>query len=356
MTSAVVGCGRIGALHAAAVRRETDVTRRWVFDLDRKMAERVARTHGAEVWQGGLSSLLARARPDVVHVCTPPASHAAIAAEALAAGAHVLVEKPMALGAAEAARLGDALRERPGALAVDHNFLFEPEMLRARRWVAEGRIGTPVALEMFYGVDSQPGGAGGPGTWTGTLPAGRFTDLLPHGLYLVRHFLGDVRSLATRTASAPSGTTSSPTELGVMLECARGLGVIRVSLGTVPWELACILRGDEGMVCVDFARQRAVLSRPGTGSRRLAQLRVAAEVGAQVALGTLARAAGKASGRLRGYPGMRALVARFYASLRAGTPPPVSWSEGAAVAVLLERIASRMAGQTGTVVPLPPRG
>ena len=44
-----------------------------------------------------MDALLAEARPDVVHVCTPPAAHVAAALAALEAGAHVYVEKPFAL-------------------------------------------------------------------------------------------------------------------------------------------------------------------------------------------------------------------------------------------------------------------
>jgi hypothetical protein len=54
---------------------------------------------------------------------------------------------------------------------------------------------------------------------------------------------------------------------------------------------------------------------------------------------------GKLSGRLRGYPGLRALVGRFYASVRDGLPPPVPFTDGAAVVAVLERVRLQLAAR-----------
>jgi len=200
----IVGCGRIGRVHAEAVRQQPGVVLR-VADRDREAARRLADVLEIPALDGEPEIALTRERPDVVHVCTPPSSHADLTVRALRAGARVLSEKPMALDAAEVALVAAALRTRPGALCVDHNFLFEPEVLRARRWVAEGRIGRVVSTDVFYGVDAAVGAAGGPGAWASTLPGGRFTDLLPHGLYLLRHFLGDFEELSARAGAHAAG-------------------------------------------------------------------------------------------------------------------------------------------------------
>ena len=339
MTVAIIGCGRIGRVHAAALRAAGGTPRLVVCDPNAEAAARAAASFGAAEWYADTSQLLAAERPNVVHVCTPPATHVPVAVRALEIGAHVLVEKPMALDSTETARLWAALRTRPGALCVDHNFLFEPEMLTARRWVAEGRIGTVFAADVFYGVDQMPGDPG-PGAWAGELPGGRFTDLLPHGLYLLRHFLGELRVVS----AASNGTNGAQTELRALLEGERGLGAVHVSLATVPWELGLTLRGTGGTIRVDLARQRAIITRPVTASRRsLAVARLALSTGLQTGLGAARRVTGKLTGTLRGYPGMRALITRFHANVRADLPPPVSFADGAAVATLLARIRHRLA-------------
>jgi predicted dehydrogenase len=341
MKVAIIGYGRIGRVHAAAVRAEPDVERLAICDPAVATPEASTIAGGTPVY-GDVDTMLAALHPDVVHVCTPPATHAMLAARALRAGARVYVEKPMALTSEECGRLAAALRNDPGALCVGHNFLFEPEVLLARRWVAEGRIGRVASVDAFYGVDTLAGVAG-PGAWSGALPGGRFTDLLPHPIYLTTHFLGAVRGVSARWRG--EGGDADPSELGAVLECDHGVGMIHVSLATVPWELGITLRGTLGTIRVDLARQRAVLVRPGRGPRQLAALHTAASVGVQTARSGIRRLTGKLSGALRGYPGIRGLVARFYASLRDGLPPPVSFSDGAAVVSVLERVRLQLAAR-----------
>ena len=336
MKVAVVGCGRIGRVHAAAVRDLATGAALVFCDPDEDAARRTAASFGGGAVYRSVDDCLAAERPAVVHVCTPPDTHADLAIQALSAGAAVLMEKPLALSRAQTAMIAAALRERPGALCVDHNFLFEPCMRSARGWVSSGRIGRVLAADVFYGVDPLPGDAG-PGAWAKALPGGRFTDVLPHAIYLARHFVGDVERVAACDGAGPAGLT----DLGVTLACRRGLASLRVSLAATPWELAVVLRGEEGTIRVDLARQRAVLVRAPRGAgRRTTQLRVAAATAAQTAFGVVDRALGKATGRLRGYPGMRALIAAFHRSVRDGLPPPVTFEDGAAVVAALETIGA----------------
>jgi predicted dehydrogenase len=341
MKVAIIGFGRIGRVHAAAVRAEPDVERLAICDPAIATPEAGMIGSGTAVY-GDVDAMLASLCPDVVHVCTPPATHASLAARALRTGARVYVEKPMALTTEECGRVAAALRHDPAALCVGHNFLFEPEVLLARRWVADGRIGRLASVDVFYGVDTL-GGVAGPGAWSGALPGGRFTDLLPHPIYLTAHFLGAVRGVSARWRGA--GADTEPSELGAVLECERGVGIVHVSLATVPWELGITLRGTQGTIRVDLARQRAVLVHPGRGPRQVAALHSAASVGMQTARATVRRVTGKLSGALRGYPGLRGLVARFYASIRDGLPPPVSFADGAAVVSVLERMRLQLAAR-----------
>ncbi len=340
MKVAIIGYGRIGRVHAAAVRGEPDVSRLVICDPALTAPEPTDLIVGTPIF-ASVEVMLGSVRPDVVHVCTPPATHASIAVRALRTGARVLVEKPMAISTEECGRIGAALRGNPGALCVNHNFLFEPEVLLARSWVAAGRIGRIVGVDAFYGVDTLAGAAG-PGAWSGALPGGRFTDLLPHPIYLTLELLGAVRGVSARWCGEAGGEA---TELAAVLECERGLGTIRVSLSAVPWELGVILRGTHGTIRVDLARQRSTLMRPARGPRPVAAVRSAASVGAQTVAGNLRRGGGKLSGRLRGYPGLRALVGRFYASVREGLPPPVAFGDGAAVVAVLERIRLQLAAR-----------
>ncbi|HYF64207.1 MAG TPA: Gfo/Idh/MocA family oxidoreductase, partial [Herpetosiphonaceae bacterium] len=75
---------------------------------------------------------------DLVSIVTPPATHREMALAALAAGKHVLCEKPTALDAAEAAAMAEAAAARPGQLAlIDHELRFHPAFRAARAALAE---------------------------------------------------------------------------------------------------------------------------------------------------------------------------------------------------------------------------
>jgi len=143
----------------------------------------------------------------------------------------------------------------------------------------------------------------------------------------------------------------------VVARCRRGLGSVRVSLAAAPWALECVLRGTAGTIRVDLARQRALLARASTGgNRRLALVRTAVAASAQTTAGMLERLAGKASGRLRGYPGMRTLIARWYGAIRHGEAPPVPFRDGAAVALALEDVRAALSAHDRAPEVVPLRG
>lgn len=80
---------------------------------------------------------------EAVVIATPPASHAPLALEALAAGKHVLVEKPLATSLADAERLVAAAAAAGRTLMVGHTYEHNPAVEALRRLVASGELGRP---------------------------------------------------------------------------------------------------------------------------------------------------------------------------------------------------------------------
>ncbi len=130
-TVAVVGCGRIGRVHAANLKGRA----RLVFASRRaRSAREFARRFGGEA-AADLGAVLARDDVTGVVLATPPEDHAEQARAALAAGKRVLVEKPLVAHPAELAVIANALRGRPpGALMVAENYLYKPLLREASRW------------------------------------------------------------------------------------------------------------------------------------------------------------------------------------------------------------------------------
>jgi UDP-N-acetyl-2-amino-2-deoxyglucuronate dehydrogenase len=103
-TAAIIGCGDVSVVHAEALRALPDVELVAVGDPDPGRRAAAAESYGVPGFADH-HTLLDRVRPDVVHISTPHHTHAGLAVDALAAGVHVVLEKPVAATLAEADRL-----------------------------------------------------------------------------------------------------------------------------------------------------------------------------------------------------------------------------------------------------------
>ena len=138
---AVAGTGFIGPVHVEAVRR---LGHRVVGVLGSSPAKgrAAADALGVPTAYESLAALLADPAVEVVHLATPNREHFAQAKAVLDAGKHVVVEKPLAMTAAETAELVRLAAARPGQVAaVNYNVRFYPLCLDARERVRAGEIG-----------------------------------------------------------------------------------------------------------------------------------------------------------------------------------------------------------------------
>ena len=136
-----------------------------------------------------IEALLADGGVDAISINTPNYLHAPQTIAALEAGVHVLVEKPMAMNAAEAAAMLDT-SERSGALLmVAHCFRFDPEVQWLRDQVVAGRLGHIVRTRSCgVHVNWGPGGWFTQARFAG---GGAMADMGIHALDTVRFLLGD---------------------------------------------------------------------------------------------------------------------------------------------------------------------
>ena len=123
MRVAIIGAGHLGTFHARVLARLRPGQPSWIVDLDEPKAAGLAAEVGARA-TADLSLALAAA--DAAIVATPTETHAAVATAALAAGCHVLVEKPLTATVAEGAALVDRARAARRVLRVGHVERFNP--------------------------------------------------------------------------------------------------------------------------------------------------------------------------------------------------------------------------------------
>ena len=207
---AIVGCGKIADQHVQAVERIADATVVGVCDREALMAGQLAERFRIPHASSDLTELFAKARPDVVHITTPPRSHFALAAQCLEAGCHVYVEKPFTVDTDEAVRLIRSAEARDLKITAGHNLQYTWESIEARRLVAEGFLGgPPVHVESYFtynlGDASYAKALLGDRThWVRDLPGKLLHNIISHGLArIAEHVKTDAPSVSAFGATSP---------------------------------------------------------------------------------------------------------------------------------------------------------
>src|SRR2546427_4941515 len=121
---AAVGCGRIADAHLSQIQRIKGCEIVGVCDKEPLMARQLYERFPVRHYYNDLTELLTGARPDVVHITTPPDSHFTIAKLCLEFGCHVYVEKPFTLYEDEARRLIALASERGLKITAGHDDQF----------------------------------------------------------------------------------------------------------------------------------------------------------------------------------------------------------------------------------------
>ena len=138
---AVVGAGYWGPNLVRNFRASPEWDLVAVCDLDEDRARRVVGERSTVAIETSLSALLERSDIDAVAVATPARTHSWVALEALAAGKHVLVEKPLASSRADAALMVARAEELGLVLMCDHTYCYTPQVQYLKSIVEQGELG-----------------------------------------------------------------------------------------------------------------------------------------------------------------------------------------------------------------------
>ncbi|OQD53533.1 dehydrogenase [Streptomyces phaeoluteigriseus] len=250
----MVGYAFMGAAHSQGWR-----TAGRVFDLplrpvltalcgrDAAAVRAAADRHGWATTETDWRALIARDDVDLVDICTPGDSHAEIALAALAAGKHVLCEKPLANTVEEAETMAHAAETAfttRGRLAmVGFNYRRVPATALARRMVAEGRLGPLRHVRVTYLQDwlNDPEF---PLTWRmrkELAGSGSLGDLGAHIVDLAQHLVGE--RLAGVSALTETFVRQRPLPGGPSSGLAGATGGAAHGTGTVTVDDAAVFTG-----------------------------------------------------------------------------------------------------------------
>ena len=139
---AVLGAGFMGSTHARAYAAMPEVEVAAIFAPSPDRGGALAEEIGSR-WSDDMAALLADPDIDAVDVCLPTPQHREVTEAALAAGKHVLLEKPIALSLDDARALVAANDGTDRILMIAHVLRFWPEYVEIARRVGSGELGKP---------------------------------------------------------------------------------------------------------------------------------------------------------------------------------------------------------------------
>ncbi len=152
----LLGYGAIGHEHSRAVRAVDGLALAAVCDTSPERRAVASAAAGQVAVTASAEDLLTRDDVQLVVVSTPPNTHATWALRAIAAGKHVVLEKPFALRTAEADEVLAAARAADRLAVVYQNRRYDPDSLALRRLVRSEAIGTVFSVETFVGGYGHP--------------------------------------------------------------------------------------------------------------------------------------------------------------------------------------------------------
>ena len=336
-----MGAGYVSTYHARALRSLPYVDLVGIADLAQDRAADIAEQFKIPNVYPSLQAM-AEARPKVIHICTPPGSHAPLALQAFDMGCHVFVEKPMAETAADCDRMIASAREKGLILSVNHSARMDPIVLQALDMVRKGACGQVVSVEFLRSSDYQAY-SGGPSIpphfRNGSYP---FQDLGVHGLYLLEAFLGPIRHADTRYYASGTGDANLVfDEWRTLVETDRGTGSMYISWNVRPIQNELIIHGTKGVMHVDCYLQILTLRKTYPAPKPVQRILGAGINALQTLVKVSANTVRFATGRLKPSPGIHVSVLKFHEALHEDKAPPIPAEEGRRVIALLEDVSRR---------------
>jgi predicted dehydrogenase len=339
---ALVGCGQIADAHLREIRKNARAELVGVCDQHLDLAKQASARFGAPPVFTDFKELVAVARPDVLHITTPPHTHRSIALQALAAGLHVYIEKPFMIDAAEATEVLAAAEERGRLVCVGHDQLFDPAWEECRRLHRRGDLGRVVHVDSVLGYDlAGPFGrvlATESDHWIHRLPGGLFQNVISHPLYRVTDFLTDTQPEVWATWFSGDANPGFATELRVLLRGKEVTANLIFTSAARPVQRLVRIYGTREGIEVDldgcFVRRYRTSRLPGAFAKLEVPFRATSE-GWRSLWANVRRFL---RNELNYFAGMGRLFELFYRSILGGGGPPIPYAEIVRVTAIMDEV------------------
>lgn len=191
LNTVLIGCGAISKKHIDGIRQNADAYElTGIFDIDAGRAQATANETGVRAFTD-MEEMADALNPDVAAIATPSALHADQAVFWMERGAHVLLEKPVALSSADIARIQETAQRTGRTVVVGYVLRYSPHIRLLARAVEQGRFGRVfhVGLSVYWNRnDEYYTSAAWRGTWQHD--GGTLMNQATHGIDLLQWLLG----------------------------------------------------------------------------------------------------------------------------------------------------------------------
>ncbi len=347
---AIVGCGKIADSHAWQMQRIPGCEIVGVCDREPLMARQFYERFPIQRHFSDLEDLLREAKPDVVHITTPPESHFALAKFCLERGCHVYVEKPFTLYEEDARQLIALAEQRRLKITAGHDDQFTHAARRMRALVESGYLGgDPVHMESYYCYEMSRSGYSGAVLsdkqhWVRRLPGKLLQNIISHGIArIAEHLTTDSPQVIAYGFSSPFLRTMGEREIidelrVIIAEEERATAYFTFSSQMRPSLHQFRLYGPKNGLILDHD-QETVIKLRGKRLVSYAEKFVPPMIFAKQYFANLA-------GNLRLFAGndfhmksgMKHLIESFYRSIVEGAPPPIPYREILLTARIMDSI------------------
>jgi myo-inositol 2-dehydrogenase / D-chiro-inositol 1-dehydrogenase len=248
----VIGTGRIGKVHIATLVQnvpQAEVVA--VADINLKSAEEVAKSFGIDAVFSNYLDVINHPDVEAVVICSPTDTHARYIVECANAGKHIFCEKPVDLSLEVIQGALDAVKKAGVKLMVGFNRRFDPNFLKIKQLVADGKIGDPHILKITSRDPAPP-----PAEYS-AVSGGMFMDMTIHDFDMARYISGsevtEVYTKATVLVDPAIGKAGDVDTAVITLTFANGaIGVIDNSRKAVyGYDQRVEIFGSKGMAGAD---------------------------------------------------------------------------------------------------------
>ena len=360
---AIVGCGKIADAHALALQRIKNCEIVGVCDREPLMARQLYERFRVKKCFTDLTQLLSDAKPDVVHITTPPESHFGIGKLCLEWGSHVYVEKPFTVYEHEARKLIELANEKGLKITAGHDDQFSHVARRMRSLAQSGYLGDgPVHMDSYFcykiGRSGYAGALlGDPNHWIRRLPGKLLQNIISHGVARIAEFLrSDSPEVIAHGFVSPllrsMGESEIIDELRVIIsEQAGTTAYFTFSSQMRPDIHEFRIYGNKNGLIVDQDTETLIKLR-GEGYKSYLQMFVPPVIMARQHLGNLKVNLGKFLARdFHMKSGMKYLIEAFYRSILEDTPVPIPYREILLTAKIMDAIFAQLAGKQSQMKP-----